>query len=841
MEYLILVVVLFSLLTILNKLRDRNQELHARFNQLNQDLENIRATLATLQTPGPSSSAAPPQQTTSSQTPVPDPGIILTPETETIIPNKKEEVPAPSPPILVFNKNAIPLTQGQKQVAFQEVPADAPIVPPAALRTEPTLSFRERFLKNNPDLEKFIGENLINKIGIAILVLGIGYFVKFAIDQDWINEIGRVFIGILAGGLLIGLAHRLRNTLAAFSSVLVGGGLAVLYFTIAIAFHEYGLFNQTAAFLIMVVITGFSILLSVSYNRVELAVISIIGGFATPFMLSTGAGNYQVLFTYILILNVGMLVLAYLKGWRVLNVIAYIFTVILFGGWLSTRVLGAKDAPYLGALVFGTVFYIIFFLMNIINNLKEKTRFSPTEISILLSNTFLYFAAGMLVLGNLQGGLYRGLFTVAIAVFNFGFAFVLFRNQKADRNLIYLLIGLVVTFISLAVPIQLEGNYITMFWALEAVLLLWLAQKSGLRLVSAGSVIVLGLMVVSLIMDWLAIYLNYAPKAANLPVLLNKGFITSFISVVSIAATIRLLKLQREPIQFRWFQITIPGYYRTLTLGLTVVVYLALALELSYQLNIYVASAPARSIMTGTYNLAFITGLFLFARYQRQPVHLAVIMLLGLLGVIVYLTIYSPAVKNLLESHLLYNAPGMVGFYLHYISLLLIAAIIYFLVRNREVLVPFSPKAPNLMYWLLAFVLVFVSSSELLHHVIYFRFPATNLTNLSPELQAAAYDRYYQLVRQTNKVGFPIIWGLCAFALMYIGLQKKNKTLRIISLSLFTLTLLKLFIYDIRGISEGGKIAAFISLGVLLLVISFMYQNIKRLILADEAPAPVKE
>jgi hypothetical protein len=268
------------------------------------------------------------------------------------------------------------------------------------------------------------------------------------------------------------------------------------------------------------------------------------------------------------------------------------------------------------------------------------------------------------------------------------------------------------------------------------------------------------------------------------------------------------------------------------------VLYLSLALELTYQLNIYVASAPARTIITGSYNLAFITGLFLFARYRRQLVDLAVIMLLGLLGLVAYLTTYSSSMMELLESHLLFYAPGRAGFYAHYFTLLFAAAIMYFLLRYRWVLAPFSPKAPTLMLWLLAFVLVFASSSELLYHVIYFKLPATNITSSSPGLQAAAYEHYGRLVRQTNKVGFPILWGMCAFGLMYIGLQKKNKTLRIISLSLFTLTLLKLFIYDIRGISEGGKIAAFISLGVLLLVISFMYQNIKRIILADEAPAP---
>jgi uncharacterized membrane protein len=122
----------------------------------------------------------------------------------------------------------------------------------------------------------------------------------------------------------------------------------------------------------------------------------------------------------------------------------------------------------------------------------------------------------------------------------------------------------------------------------------------------------------------------------------------------------------------------------------------------------------------------------------------------------------------------------------------------------------------------------------LLFHVIYFNFPLPSwISDQAHARQAAAH--LAALTRQTNKVGFPILWGLCAFALMFTGLRQKNKNLRIIALSLFTLTLLKLFIYDIRGISEGGKIAAFISLGVLLLVISFMYQNLKRLILTDEA------
>jgi uncharacterized membrane protein len=95
-------------------------------------------------------------------------------------------------------------------------------------------------------------------------------------------------------------------------------------------------------------------------------------------------------------------------------------------------------------------------------------------------------------------------------------------------------------------------------------------------------------------------------------------------------------------------------------------------------------------------------------------------------------------------------------------------------------------------------------------------------------------DSMYHIITQNHKIGFPILWGIASFLLIAIGLKTKKKHLRIISLSLLLVTLLKLFIVDIRGISEGGKIAAFISLGVLLLVVSFMYQRLKKLLLVDE-------
>ncbi len=148
---------------------------------------------------------------------------------------------------------------------------------PPETKVKQEKSKRTSFSEKYPDVEKFIGESLINKIGIIILVIGIGFFVKHAIDMGWLNEVGRTIIGLLSGGILIVFAHNLKDKYKAFSSVLMGGGIGAFYFTIGVAFREYALFSQMVAFVLMVVITLFSILMSIWYDKKELAILSILG------------------------------------------------------------------------------------------------------------------------------------------------------------------------------------------------------------------------------------------------------------------------------------------------------------------------------------------------------------------------------------------------------------------------------------------------------------------------------------------------------------------------------------------------------------------------------------
>jgi uncharacterized membrane protein len=682
--------------------------------------------------------------------------------------------------------------------------------PPAA----PQESWSEKWVRNNPDLEKFIGENLVSKIGIAILVLAIGFFVKYAIDKEWIGEVGRVAIGILCGGILIALAHRLRNSYKNFSSILAGGGLAVFYFTITLAFQQFELFSQTTAFVIMIVITAFAVALALLYNKQELAIIALIGGFAAPFLVSTGSGNYKVLFTYLIILNSGLLFIAYYKSWRLLNILNFILTAILFGSWLVFLKYAEPAVTFKNGFLFATVFYLMFFIINIAHNIREKKKFIASDFGILLLNTSLYFAAGIYCLTKMHATDFRGLFSASMGAFNLAASYFLFRKQKVGTNILYLLIGITLTFISVTAPIQLHGNYITLFWASETVLLYWLFTKSKIKIIQYSSGLVWILMLISLVMDWMQLYGFYDVK---MNIIANKGFITTIFAAVA-TYLLFVLRHKEDENTKAITSVIIPGknIFRIIAI---VLLFAAGAFEINYQFNYYYPGTKINMLYLVLYSVAFVNILTVVAQKVKQLQLLWYVTATMLASCIVFYFMSLPQTiqiqQGIVESHKNNN-----HFIAHWAGALLVGVVFYRLIqliRNNKA----SLKTNfDLITWLLCTAIVIYLSVEIFL--------------LSNSIFYAANNPIENIRRIYIKTGLPILWGLCSFAFMWLGMHFKHRTLRIISLSLFTLTLLKLFIFDIRNIPAGGKIAAFFCLGVLLLVVSFMYQRLKKIIIDDE-------
>ena len=764
---------------------------------------------------------------------------------------RKEVVQVPKPiveekiiekPIEVIEKTPeiIPVAEPVKVEIKEEIRHHIRIVEPEQPRA-PEKSWFETFKENNPDLEKFIGENLINKIGILILVLGISFFVKYAIDKEWINETARVGIGILAGSLVMGVAHKLRQNYKAFSSVMVAGAISIFYFTIAIAFHDYHLFSQTVAFAIMVVITAFSTFVSVNYDRQELAVLSLIGGFAVPFMVSTGAGNYVVLFTYIAILNIGILGIAYYKKWNLVSILSFVFTYLLFSSWYYKE-LYADKLPHQGALAFASLYYFIFSIVVVLNNVRRKGEFSNIDYFMIIANTFVYFGLGMGILHN-WGIEFKGLFTLSLAIYNLIYATILFKKFGLDKNAVYLLIGLVLTFVTLTIPIQFEGNQITLFWSAEAVLLFWLSQKSKISLFKLGAMVVQFLSIISLIIDWDK---QYRFSNDELSIIVNPIFITGIVVVASLIGTYFLLKKENESISI--FKIDFdPVFYRNgITWVALILGYFVGIFEIIHQSGQHIENSSSALALSVSYHFIFSTVFIFFGLKAKEELVQKLATVLAMINIALYVVWWYNIPSKEVLWNIAKNWNSSIAFNFHYIIL---ACLIYYVtILANQILnkahIDFLKS--KIAVWILVFCGVYILSNELIVHQMFFVEPQIILDQIYSDAIGSDLDRvtfssnelYVQgklniIKVQVIKIGYPILWGILSFALLIFGIKKQWKQLRIIALSLLGLTIVKLFLYDINNVSETGKIIAFILLGVLILIISFVYQKIKKLVVDE--------
>ncbi len=642
--------------------------------------------------------------------------------------------------------------------------------------------------KEKRDFEKLIGENILSKIGITTLVLGIAYFVKHAIDQNWINETGRVAIGIFVGGLVIGVAHKLKNNYRAFSSILVGGGISVLYITVYI-----------------ILITGFSVFLSILYDRKELAIFSLLGGFVSPLMVSTGTGNYIVAFSYILVLNTGMLILAFKKQWRQLSVIAYILTQLFFWVWLIARF---QTAQQVGATVFICLFFVQFYLLALIDHYKSNRNITPFQVFIILSNNLLLFAAALYIFDNYPVNI-KGIITILIAVLNAIPMILFFKDKKIDKNLIYLLIAVVLTFISLAVPIQLSGCAITMFWAAESVILLWLWQKSDIRIFKYGFAVIQLLVMGALLMDWADFY---AKEIQILPTILNKPFITGL--VITATVWINLFLLKKEKDKEFLSGLTVFNLRRLFVFTGIILLFFTFFLELQYQMNQRFGVQSFRLMIYGIYTYTFISILSIIRWNKTNWRDL----LYGILAAASVLYIaYSFVVYKVRIAVEVGELTGWGYFAVHYLAVPSLVLYFVFLLKHQKKCL--NKDIQHLIYWFIAIISIIILSCETDNILLMSFLTDTNRG---------------KLLEMSHNIIYPILWGISSFILMITGMKQQNRTLRIISLSFFSLIIVKLYAYDVWKMEQTGRIIAFIVLGIILLVIPFLYQKLKIFLKKDE-------
>ncbi len=246
--------------------------------------------------------------------------------------------------------NLEPIAPAAVEPAPAEVPGEVviPAPAPAPVPVQPRA----------PAFETNIGLTLVNRIGVITLVLGMAFFFKWAVDNQWIGPAGRVILGLIAGLGALGVADALwQKGQRTFAQGITAVGLGILYLAMYAAFAYYQLIPQSMAFVSMVAFTALGAALALRYASVAMAMLGLVGGYLTPILLSTGEDHPWFLFSYILVLNVAALALARTKQWRPLEILSLIATTVVYVSWFDQKFLPEKRFV---ATLFALIYYALF-------------------------------------------------------------------------------------------------------------------------------------------------------------------------------------------------------------------------------------------------------------------------------------------------------------------------------------------------------------------------------------------------------------------------------------------------------------------------------------------------
>lgn len=631
----------------------------------------------------------------------------------------------------------------------------------------------------------FLKQNALTIIGIFTLVLGIGYFVKYAIDKNWIGETARVGIGLCTGVGIILIGHFLRKNYSVFSSIITGGGIAVLYFSMTIAFREYHLFAQNTAFLVICLITLISILLSYYYNSQILTIFSLFGGFLAPLMISTGHSNYLFLFTYLSILNMGMLVIVFLKHWKNIGWIAFIFTNIYLFYWVIEK-------PEILSVYFFMITYLVFYAFALQDYFKKNTL-SIIDILMLVFTNFTSVIGLVSVFNELK---YEPviIFPVVFAIAN---ALLLYRQygRKSFGTSYSVFAGITVSLITIAFAIQFKTNLITSVWAIEATLLLFIWKRTGFNIFKICFYVLFPLVILVQTITWTE-YIT----TEKLNIIINPVFLTSSVTIIT---TLTNLFLLRKPHGTSKPETTFfENLLRILSYGL---IYLALLLEILYHI-----SGKHISVIISIALLFSIYYLFILLLFRKR-LNINKELIVGFIYIFIFSVIIHTSLSASLVTDAILEKKLSKNFY--GINLLYLIPFAYLQWRIFSTTNFFKN---TIAYWFISLALILVTSFELFHWYI--------LGN------AGNIDQVYPLREHFSILYLPIIWAVLASIFIYTGLKRDIPEFNKIGFVLIGIMIVKLYVHDVWQMDNVSRIIAFIILGIILLLSSFLFQRLKNII-----------
>lgn len=327
---------------------------------------------------------------------------------------------------------------------------------------------------------RWFGEgNWVVKVGLGLLFVGVGALFRWASLRGYLTfpiEYRYIAVAIAAIAAL-GLGWKQRHKRPIFALNLQGGAVGILLLVVFSAYKQHHLLSSSMTFALLLSLVAGCAVLAILQDSLGLAVFGIIGGFAAPILASTGAGNHVALFSYYALLNLAIVAISWSKGWRVLNLLGFLFTFVIGTLWGVTRYepeLFASTEPF---LILFFAMYLLIPLLPALRNPDPDTR-DHVDGSLVFGTPLFAFGLQASLLHNDRFGLAWS--ALVLAAVYAALAWTVWRSAGLARwRKAYA--GLSLVFATLAVPLALSARWTSAVWAVEGALLVWLGMHQDQR------------------------------------------------------------------------------------------------------------------------------------------------------------------------------------------------------------------------------------------------------------------------------------------------------------------------------------------------------------------------
>ncbi len=635
------------------------------------------------------------------------------------------------------------------------------------------------------DFEQRVGARWATWVGIVAILFAVSFFLKWSFESDWLRPRARVMLGMAAGLALLvtGLGLHRRRAVPYLSEGLAGLGLGVLYLSLWAAQASYALLGPTATFAGMFGVTVLGVVVSVASSRQITAALAVLGGLLTPVLLRVERPDERNLLVYLIVLDLLVLAIARFRSWPSLNRLAWAGTALLL---LPVFVRGQEAPNPLSRLVLLSGLFLLFLAVPLLRERAEYRRIGEVDLALVLGNAAGYFWVVYITLESWHPGA-EGPYALALAIVYRAAAADYAARVPDDQGTVVLHEGISWTFLTIAIPLALDGPWVTLAWAVQGVMLLWVARRV-LTPVAAwgglGALLLASVRVVSLDRYW---YPDTAP-VWNLTYLIHLLVVVALVAGGGLVRQIRPERLGgvtgvrlasvlwvvgplvlgvllwREP----------PGLWPATLLTAEVLVLAALArMSTSFA---FVAATPLLAAIL----LARVLGADdLFARAAAGSL------------------VSRPLVSRVAACAALAVAGGWLA--RSHAS------------RGAGILGRFVSGAGGL-------ALLFVLS------VNWTRYQDVALASLrGADGREAAAE-----IAWRTQVGLSVLWTIFAAAAIAWGFLRAVPAIRYAALALFGLTVFKVFLVDLSAVRTAYRILSFLILGVVLLLVSLLYQKARK-------------